>query len=597
MKPSLFGKTLALIVVSLSIATTLFVLIAVILTDRLLIDSNSNELLKTTYLAAIILEESGTLSQSPTESRDISSLTETEFDRITNSTGYRITLVDKNGVVIADSAATPSTMENHGEREEIRGALQGKAAKSVRTSATTGIRTLYTAVPIYGRADIYALRLAMPLPPSIGRVADTVWFFALFLVVILAVSLIASYIINRQITLPVRHIVEKAKALAKGSSISRKPSLFLPLELKIIDESLDMLVATIRERTDDSERMSMRLSSILKAAGEGIVATDSNLKIIEANSAAEKLFSIPSEKMIGKTILEALGNKEIDVLFKDCLEKKEELFKSTRILSESLRHVKIHASPLEKDSGAGVVAVFGDVTDRERLEKVRKDFVANVSHELRTPIQIIKGYAEILVDTRSDQDTVSRYLELIRHNTMRMERIINDLLMIARLEGDKESWIKLEYCDLVHTVESSILTVQALAEKKNIDIEFDHPPTMYCMANGGLIEQAIFNLLDNAVTYSPPTSHIKVLIREAAGPSVEISVSDEGIGIPAKDIDRIFERFYRVDKSRSKKTGGTGLGLSIVKHIASIHGGEVSATSYLNEGSTFTLRIPSGLSL
>jgi two-component system phosphate regulon sensor histidine kinase PhoR len=584
MKPSLFGRTLSLIMISVTLASALFILIAVVLTDRLLIDSTSAELSTTCLLAGTMLE--GINSETSMEM---------EVGRIAETTGYRVTLIAEDGKVVADSAVSPASMENHGKREEIQGALSGKSTKSVRKSTTTGMRMLYSAIPLHVSGRTFALRLAMPLPPSIGRLTEAKWLFLLFVAVIIGVSLIASHIINRQITLPVRHIVEKAKVLARGSAQTEKPSIVMPIELKIIDDSLDMLVDTIQERTSESEKIDKRLSSILEAAGEGIIATDESLKIIEANSAAGKLFSSPTETLIGKSILEALENREIENLFRDCLEKNEELFRSVRVFGgESLRHIKIHASPFDQGMNSGVVAVFGDYTELERLEKVRKDFVANVSHELRTPIQIIKGYAELLTENKTDQEAGSRYLEIICHNTMRMERIINDLLMVARLEGDPGSWKNLESCDLIPSIVSSIQTIQPLADQKKIEIQFDHPPSLPCMANAGLIEQAVFNLLDNAVNYSPPSRNVIVSIKEIEGGLVEISVSDKGIGIPAKDIDRIFERFYRVDKSRSKKTGGTGLGLSIVKHIARIHGGDVRATSYLNEGSIFTLTIPTG---
>jgi len=574
---------------AISATTLAFTLLAIGVTDLLSIESGSSVLLRTAALAAndsrLIAQQTDQVAPDDEAARRGHAVAD-----IARLTGYRVTLIGLDGTVLADSSADPASMENHGSRPEVTKAMVGQPSTAVRKSATTQSRMLYAAVPM-GSPESGVLRLAMSLPPTFGRLAEAQWIFILPLFFVAAISLIISVAINRQIAAPISYIIDKAEAYAKGSSAPPTRRASLPVELSMLDESLDDMVEKIKRRTTDAEEMGKRNASILEAAGEGIIAVDSSLRILEANSAAASLFGITREEMTGKTVLEALDSSEVAEIFKESFDRSKELFRDLRLIRNGDRHIKVHTTVSVEGRGSGVVAVFSDITELKRLEAVRKDFVANVSHELRTPIQIIRGYAEILLSEDSNFDAVKKYLGLIDKNAQRMERIVADLLSLARLENDPASWLTVESCPLRPTIEGAIAAVEPRAAAKRIAISFSCPESLSCIANSGLIEQAIVNLLDNAVNYSPEGSSVSVSAGIVSD-RIEICVADRGIGIPPADLAHIFERFYRVDKSRSKQTGGTGLGLAIVRHIASIHGGEVRAESYRGEGSKFTISLP-----
>ena len=411
MRPSLFRRNLTLIALAISLATIAFTLLAIGLTDRLSVDASSSVLLKTAALAAsdsrLADTEAGLANSGAGELRLSHIAAE-----IAKLTGYRATFIRMDGTVIADSSADPASMENHGGRPEVEKALAGQPSTSVRKSATTQARMLYAAVPM-GNPESGVLRLAMSLPPTFGRLAEAQWIFILPLFFVAALSIIISVAINRQIASPINFIIDKAEAYAKGSPPPPPRRSPLPVELSLLDESLDDMVEKIKRRTTDAEKLGKRNASILEAAGEGIIAVDASLKIVEANSAAASLFGANREEMTGKTVLEALDSREVAEIFKESFDSSKELFRDLRLIRNGDRHIKVHTTVPVEGQGSGIVAVFNDITELKRLEAVRKEFVANVSHELRTPIQIIRGYAEILLGEEDNFDAMKKYLGLI----------------------------------------------------------------------------------------------------------------------------------------------------------------------------------------
>lgn len=580
MKPSIFRRSLAYIAGALAAASLALLLTALYVSDRIILEANSAELSKTALLAAAFLGEA---PPSQEHARMIAS-----------ATGYRVTLVDKDGRVLADSSAAPFAMGNHSGRPEIREAFLSGKGSAVRNSETTGKRTLYAAVTSGPRTEPFVLRLALPLPGLGTRIGESALLAILFLAVLAVLSLAASLALKRHIALPLAQLARKAEAYLGGTDRLDPALAAVPAEMAVVDQALDKLVQSVKERTQESMTLGARLASILEAAGEGIVAADQDLRIVEANSAAARLFSRSIRDLIGKPLAQATSSREAEKVFLQCLESREEVSKTIILFRGGARRIQVHAAPFSwaGESGGGVVAVFADITELDRLEKVRKEFVANVSHELRTPIQIIRGYSELLSASSAGGEATGRYLALIETNAKRMERIVGDLLSLARLEDEGASRVTMESADLKPVLQSACDAVSPFAAKKGISVRLDCPAGLPIIMNAGLMEQAVFNLLDNAVAYSPDFSAVDVDAFEDEGTWAVIRVRDRGIGIPAADLPRIFERFYRVDKSRSKETGGTGLGLSIVKHIVQIHGGEVSAESFLNEGSTFQIKVP-----
>lgn len=582
MKPSIFRRSLAYIAGALAAASLALLLSALYVSDRIILEANSAELSKTALLAAAFLGEAP-------PSQDHARM-------IASATGYRVTLVEKGGRVLADSSTAPFAMESHGGRPEIREAFLTGNGAAARISETTGKRTLYAAVAAGPKADPYALRLALPLPGLGARIGESALLAISFLAVLSVLSLAASLALKRHIALPLAQLARKAEAYLGGTDKLDQALAAVPAEMAVVDQALDKLVQSVKERTQESRALGARLASILEAAGEGIVAADEDLRIVEANTAAAKLFSRSINDLIGKPLGQATSSRESEKIFLQCMESRAEISKTIILFREGARRIQVHAAPFSwaGNSGGGVVAVFADITELDRLEKVRKEFVANVSHELRTPIQIIRGYAELLSASSTERDATGRYLALIEANAKRMERIVGDLLSLARLEDEGASRAAMESAELKPVLQAACDAVSTSAARKSISIRLDCPADLSLVMNAGLMEQAVFNILDNAVAYSPESSTVDVDAFEAEGTWAVIKVRDRGMGIPAADLPRIFERFYRVDKSRSKETGGTGLGLSIVKHIVQIHGGEVSAESFLNEGSTFQIKIPTG---
>jgi two-component system phosphate regulon sensor histidine kinase PhoR len=590
MKSSLFRKNLLATALSLILAALIFGGFALLLSDQLSIESQAASLSRTAVVSAELL----TTMYGRVEPRTTQSASPSLSDwvgRLAFLAGCRVTIVDGSGTVRADSSVEASTMENHGSRAEIARALKGKPAWSIRLSSTTKERTLYAAVPLSAPSG-FVLRLALPLPSILGRLPESGWLLLLLFLFLGLAAVIVSTMQIRGISKPIAYLTEKAEAYAGNGEILAPRKSIVPHELKILDDSLDSLVTGIRTRTAEAENLGRRLSSILEAAGEGIVAVDASLRILEANSAAALLFGVSRDDLRGKTALEALRNKEAADFLASCLESGKEAYRTIRVFEGGDRYLKAHVTRFTQETGPTIVAVFSDISELVRLGTVRKEFVANVSHELRTPVQIIRGYAELLSSGGLDRETGERYAALIEKTALRMERIVADLLMLARLENDPDPRSRLEPCELRPILDAALSLVEASAARKSIRIEVETSGPLDLVASPGLLEQAVFNLLDNAVNYSSDGSRVKLTVRPRGTDWIEIEVTDQGIGIPQAELGRIFERFYRVDKSRNKATGGTGLGLAIVKHIAEVHGGFVAARSYLDEGTTFTLSLP-----
>jgi two-component system phosphate regulon sensor histidine kinase PhoR len=351
-------------------------------------------------------------------------------------------------------------------------------------------------------------------------------------------------------------------------------------------ESERILELKMRESNDAA----VLYSSALDSFDEGILIADFKCVILYFNKAFLSIFSLPND-YLGKKISDITGYPILDTMATSCISKNNPIQGETVLYRGVARHLAIRSSPFALGENRGVLVVVDDITALKRLENIRKDFVANVSHELRTPIQLVRGFAELLSSEAYDETVIKKYAAIIEHNSSRMERIIADLLTLARLENDPGTWLIVESCRLADILASAVSVLEPKASAKNITIKIECPTGLFIIANPGLIEQAIVNLLENAYQYSHENTCVEIQVDDEGG-FIHIFVKDQGPGIPPKDIDHIFERFYRVDKSRNKQTGGTGLGLAIVRHIALVHGGTIKAESWVGEGSTFTLTIP-----
>ncbi|MDP3179539.1 MAG: ATP-binding protein, partial [Spirochaetaceae bacterium] len=383
-----------------------------------------------------------------------------------------------------------------------------------------------------------------------------------------------------------------------------EPAYVAPAALAPLSRAIDEAARERDSRILAAEAASAGLEAILDAMGEAVLALDTELRIVLANPAAAALFGLGSRAAArGRDLLAATRSTVLHAAARDCLETGLQREAELSLFLPGERSFMALAAPLTPPSaepgaegtagGRGVVLVLNDVTELRRLERVRRDFVANVSHELRTPVQLVKGFAEALREgALGDGAKADRFLGIIERNAARMEALIADLLALASLEGEGRGWIEAEETSIAPILEAAAEAVGAKAEAKGMAIRVDAEAALSARVNAGLLEQAVVNLIDNAVKYSPAGSSVAVRAARGDEGFFRVEVKDEGMGIPARDLGRIFERFYRVDRARSRELGGTGLGLAIVRHIALAHGGSASVESWEGEGSTFVLRLP-----
>jgi len=517
------------------------------------------------------------------------------YVRSAASSGYRVTLIARDGKVLADSEADPRTMENHASRPEVAAALAGRIASSRRRSATVGEELIYAAAPI----PLGVLRLALHAPTLNRALAPSRWAFAAAALAFALAALAAAAAFSRMTTRPLAALADVARAYGAGAASSMDSGARAvyrsdPEEMQALAAGLDSMAAEIGARVRAAEAQGGELEAVLDAIAEAVLALDSKLKITLANPAADALFASDG-KIEGRGLLEATRSSALQEVAADCLASGERRALEISLYMPSERFFRALAAPLHGagDSvAAGVVLVLGDITELRRLERVRRDFVANVSHELRTPVQLVKGFSESLREgALRDPEQAGRFLGIIERNADRMERLISDLLSLASLEREGREWLAAESSAIAPVLEAAREAILPKAQERGTELRVEAAEGLAAKVDAGLLEQAIINLIDNAVKYSPQNTLVRIVAR-AEGGLLVIEVKDQGIGIPARDLPRLFERFYRVDKARSRELGGTGLGLAIVRHIAMAHGGEASVESYEGEGSTFRITLP-----
>lgn len=510
--------------------------------------------------------------------------------------GLRVTVISTGGVVLADSElAGPEIAgaENHLERLEVRQALESGSGESRRFSTTLRKDMLYAAA-LLGPKDrsLGVIRLAMPLG-DIEKVSDHLKS-SLIVSMLAAFGLIfiASYAASLFISRPLKEMSLLARAVA-GGDFSRKVAIRSEDEVGDLAKAFMHMTEQVKARIDEVTSMKSRLEAVLLCMFEGVMVVDASGEVLLMNPPLKDLLLVKGP-VEGKRPLEVVRNVEVQEIVDRALRLKSgSESREISVILDGERTVLIHATPVVRGGATeGVVLVFHDITELRRLENVRKDFVANVSHELRTPISSIKGYAETLQEgALDDKENAKDFLKIISSEADRLASLVNDLLDLSRIESGRIG-LKQRPCDVAGTVARAVSGFLKTADRSGIKLLVEVPAGMSpMMVDEGMITQVLYNLLDNAIKYNRPGGSVTVSAKEKLD-HLEIEVSDTGVGIPEEDISRIFERFYRVDKARSRELGGTGLGLSIVKHIAQAHGGEVSVSSVLGKGSTFIFTVP-----
>jgi len=421
--------------------------------------------------------------------------------------------------------------------------------------------------------------------------------FVSSLIGLLIVTLLA-YLIARYLSSPIYDLTQRM--FQSVSDIFRPESIsFRGDELDNLSKAIDEITVRLRSKIDEVSKERDYLQTIFKGMAEGVLVVDERGRILVANHALRQLLHLPAS-VANRTALEIIRNAELEDAIRNVIrQERSASFELNLPLplgkTFEVNVVRITSSPEEVEKGAdgvrGAIAVFHDITRLKELEKVRQDFVANVSHELRTPLTTIKGYAETLLEGALQEKVATQFVQIIKRHADRLTKIVEDLLTLSKIES-KEFQLKLEDVLVIEIIDDAIDFVKGAAEKKGMSIQKkDIFPALSVHADRGYLEQVLINLFDNAIKYGREGGEIIISAIEDRG-EVEVSMRDNGPGIPKDDLPRIFERFYRVDRGRSRELGGTGLGLSIVKHLVQAHGGRVWAESQLGEGSTFYFTIP-----
>jgi two-component system phosphate regulon sensor histidine kinase PhoR len=535
----------------------------------------------------------------------------------------RLTVVLPSGKVVGDSHDDPTMMMNHSDRPEIIDALQRGFGSSVRPSPTLGETMMYVAVPMREEGKPVAVVRSAIAVTEIDHALRAIYMNILWVgVVIAAGAAVLSLLISRRISRPIVSIKQTAEQFAAGELSLRVP-LPASAELAALADSLNRMAAQLGERIMTITEQRNKLDAVLSSMVEGVFAVDDGGRIVSMNAAAADLLGIeatpsgPSAASPGpaqaqnRRMEEVIRNSDLQHFVRETLageqsSEAEIIFPGDgpqQPSSSGGRYFRVHGASLTDARGrrSGAVIVLNDMTRVRKLETIRRDFVANVSHELKTPITSIQGFVEALVEGGvKDPEQVEKYLGIIARHASRLNSIIDDLLTLSRLEETEERTSgssvgprapSFARGPIRPVLEEAIDLSSVKASEKRIAVDLTCEQDVEAAINPPLLEQAALNLIDNAIKYSPEGSRIAVELRKQ-GEEVAIAVRDEGCGISREHLARLFERFYVVDKSRSRKLGGTGLGLAIVKHIAQAHGGYVSVESTLGKGSTFTIHLP-----
>jgi two-component system phosphate regulon sensor histidine kinase PhoR len=541
------------------------------------------------------------LSPSPTPSR----LQEMARD-LGSRASARVTLVAADGTVIADSAvrdADLSALENHRSRPEIHQALATGHGQDVRSSHTTGERTMYRAMVMTQPRDaqLIVVRVGFPMVVLDREISKLQQNLSLALGVAFFVAMTLGIWLARSITKPLSDIALAAQQLASGHQT-------VPIKTTAQDEvgllatTLNHMANQLHAKIDELSEDRAQLLAMLTSMVEGVMVLDYRGHVLQVNPALERMFGVSRAEARGRPCAELFRHQQLNDLVTAILRSRAH-HENEIVLALTGRCLHIEASVAggERENEACVVLVFHDITELRRLEKIRKDFVANVSHELRTPLTTIKGYVEALLDGAKDDPAAStKFLDIILKQSDRLNLIIEDLLELSKIESGHVVFKK-EPLDLRPIIDHTLSMMKPIADKNGHRLVSSVDDTLPPMAGDeGRLVQVLTNLLDNAVKYTPSGGTItvgaklvpEIGITEQTGQTIELSVVDTGIGIPEQDRPRVFERFYRVDKARSRELGGTGLGLAIVKHIVEGHGGQVWVEAAQPQGSRFVVRLP-----
>lgn len=521
-----------------------------------------------------------------------------EAHQIGNLTDSRVTFIEKDGTVIGDSESDPHTMNNHMDREEIRAAAAGGVGSAIRYSATLDKNMLYIAAPVQaGNLFDGYIRLSMSLEAVEVGVRNAWTVMGISLLILFLVAAVVSYRVASGLTKPLEHITVVANRISRldyGARVRLERRDEIGELGKAIDNMADSLEKQLKIIRDNEDL----LQSVLANMTGGMLMVNSLGNVALVNRFAEEVLGVSSKRLTGKSYHELKRHYELTKLLGEGLRRKERIHDEQTLYDPEPRLIQIDGVPMfeDDDTYRGMLFLIQDISNIRRLERMRSEFVANVSHELKTPIAAVKGFAETLLGGGvQDEQTSRAFLQIIYDESERLNRLIGDILELSKIES-KRSPLNFSPIHLQPFFDTIREMLNSSAAKKNITMEMNVPEEMFMEADEDRLRQIFVNLISNAVNYTQDGGKVRLTVEEKVSDNGEerilFHVRDTGMGIPKKDLPRIFERFYRVDKARSRSSGGTGLGLSIVKHLVDLHRGTVTVESEVNIGTTFTVNLP-----
>lgn len=519
--------------------------------------------------------------------------------KLGDESSTRITIILPSGRIIGDNKKDPATMDNHKNRPEITQAILSGKGLSIRYGHTLAIDSMYFAMPIMAQDTIIGvMRTSTPLYTLQNALWSIYYKVSLGFFILIIITAFASWWMSKALVRPLEIIKVQAQQLAKGDFSSRvQLSSNDSLESEQLGQAFNEIAIQLNQRIETILNQRNEQEAVFSSMVEGVVAVDSSENILRINQAAYNILKISEKNIEGVKLKNVIENTELHNLILFALQQNTPVGQEI-IIHNDAEHEQVlfaQSAPLldVHKNKCGTLVVFNDITKLKEFELQRKEFVANVSHELRTPLTAIQGLSETLIEFPDlVQDKRAYFIDVIHTHSIRLESIIENLLTLSKIEKETE----IDEIDLVNesitlALSNAIFLCKDKALKRNIDIILNNAEDITFKHNSSLIEQAIINLLNNAIKYSNGNSEIKITVVKQNN-DIKISVADQGSGIPEEHLSRLFERFYRVDKARSRQLGGTGLGLSIVKHIALAHKGTVTVSSEIDKGSIFSLILP-----
>ena len=509
----------------------------------------------------------------------------------------RYTIIGKDGTVIADSESDIETMDNHIDRPEIDAVLvrNQDVGTSTRLSDTKDTSMMYVAIPVKADGEIIGAVRTSITTESIDNAISAIWTtLSAILFIILLVSVISAALLSYNITKPINRVINVTKRL-QNKDYSARINADYSGEIGNLNTSVNALAASLQAHVNEIEESEKQLNSILSNLVSGVVLIDDKGFVDLTNHATERFLSKHTSKIIGKEYSYVFGPLGIDHLIETVIEDNVKRHDEAHIYFPEERILDVHIAPYYSQGWQqrGAIIVMHDITDIRRLEKMRSEFVANVSHELKTPITSVKGFAETLLSGDvPDKETADQFLRIIYDESERLNRLITDLLELSKIEKQAMP-LQITDVNVNEIINNSTQTISKFARDKNITLHLpdNSAEPVHVEADKDRLGQIVLNLVANAVNYTSDNGEIFINVEERTS-KVVISVRDTGMGIPEESLDRLFERFYRVDKARSRHSGGTGLGLAIVKHLVESHDGKIFVKSVEGVGSTFTVELP-----